>query len=79
MIGVDIGTTSTKAVLFEKNGTIVAQSNQGYPLHQPSPSVAEQDPEQILEAVIHTIAAVMQESLATPESILLVSFRLRYA
>ncbi|MEK4003370.1 gluconokinase [Paenibacillus sp. FSL H3-0333] len=74
MIGVDIGTTSTKAVLFEENGTIVAQSNQGYPLHQPSPSVAEQDPEQILEAVIHTIASVMQESLATPESILLVSF-----
>lgn len=74
MIGVDIGTTSTKAVLFEENGTIVAQSNQGYPLHQPSPSVAEQDPEQILEAVIRTIAAVMQESLAAPEAILLVSF-----
>lgn len=37
MIGVDIGTTSTKAVLFKENGTIVAQSNQGYPLHQPSP------------------------------------------
>ncbi|QUL55163.1 gluconokinase [Paenibacillus tritici] len=74
MIGVDIGTTSTKAVLFEENGTIVAQSNQGYPLHQPSPSVAEQDPEQILQAVIHTISSVMQDSLASPADILLVSF-----
>lgn len=74
MIGVDIGTTSTKAVLFKENGTIVAQSSQGYPLHQPSPSVAEQDPGQILQAVIHTISSVMQDSHAAPDSVLLVSF-----
>ena len=74
MIGVDIGTTSTKAVLFEENGSIVAQSNQGYPLHQPSPSVAEQDPGQIWQAVVHTIAAVMQDSHVPPGQVLLVSF-----
>lgn len=74
MIGVDIGTTSTKAVLFEESGTILAQSNRGYPLHQPSPSVAEQDPEQILQAVIYTIAQVMQDSRVSPEQVLLVSF-----
>ncbi|KAI7262473.1 hypothetical protein KC345_g9430 [Hortaea werneckii] len=74
MIGVDIGTTSTKAVLFEENGTIVAQSNQGYPLHQPSPSVAEQDPGQILQAVIYTISSVMRNSHASPDQVLLVSF-----
>ena len=43
MIGVDIGTTSTKAVLFEQNGTIVAQGSADYPLHTPTPAIAEQD------------------------------------
>ncbi|MEK5024938.1 gluconokinase [Paenibacillus sp. FSL M7-1046] len=74
MIGVDIGTTSTKAVLFEENGRIAAQSNQGYPLHQPSPSVAEQDPEQIMNAVTQTIAAVMRDSAVPAEAVLFVSF-----
>lgn len=74
MIGVDIGTTSTKAVLFEENGSIIAQANEGYPLHQPSPSVAEQDPEQIWNAVINTIAAVMRQSGIQPDKVLFVSF-----
>lgn len=74
MIGVDIGTTSTKAVLFEENGAITAQASVGYPLHQPTPSTAEQDPEQILGAVFHTIAEVMRQSGVSPEKILFVSF-----
>ncbi|WP_340395642.1 gluconokinase [Paenibacillus sp. FSL E2-0177] len=74
MIGVDIGTTSTKAVLFEENGAIVAQANMGYPLHQPSPSIAEQDPEQILRAVFHTLSNVMRQSAVSPDKILFVSF-----
>ena len=34
LIGVDLGTTATKAVLFEKNGKIVASSSQAYPLYR---------------------------------------------
>jgi gluconokinase len=74
MIGVDIGTTSTKAVLFQENGKIVTQANVGYPLHQPSPSVAEQDPDQILDAVIRTLADVMKQSGVQPDDVLFVSF-----
>lgn len=74
MIGVDIGTTSTKAVLFQENGSIVAQAHEGYPLHKPSPSIAEQDPEQILHAVIGTISRVVQQSGIAPENIMFVSF-----
>lgn len=55
MIGVDIGTTSTKAVLFKKNGEAVYKSDVGYPLHSPNVAVAEQDPEEIFQAVITTI------------------------
>ncbi len=31
MLGVDIGTTSTKAVLFTEKGKIIQQENIGYP------------------------------------------------
>lgn len=74
MIGVDIGTTSTKAVLFEENGKILASANEGYPLYTPSPNVAEQDPEEIFEAVIYTVRQIMRKSRVAPEQILLVSF-----
>ena len=31
MLGVDIGTTSTKAVLFSEHGKVIQQENIGYP------------------------------------------------
>jgi gluconokinase len=74
MIGVDIGTTSTKAVLFEENGKIVAKANEEYPLYTPTTSVAEQDPDRIFQAVVHTLNGVMAESGAGAEDVLFVSF-----
>lgn len=43
MLGVDIGTTSTKAVLFTKAGKVVNQHAVEYPLHTPEMGAAEQD------------------------------------
>lgn len=74
MIGADIGTTSTKAVLFKENGEVVAQETIGYPLHTPSPSVAEQDPDEIYRAVVQAIAGAVRAAKAKPDQILLVSF-----
>ena len=62
MIGVDIGTTSTKAVLFKENGEVVAKAGGEYPLLTPTPSTAEQDPEQIFQTVISSVQGVMTES-----------------
>jgi gluconokinase len=74
MIGVDIGTTSTKAVLFEENGKVVTQASEGYPLFTPNPSVAEQDPDQIFHAVLHTVKELMTQSPASAGQVLFVSF-----
>lgn len=74
MIGVDIGTTSTKAVLFKEDGTIVASANEGYPLYTPTPETAEQDPEEIFAAVLGAVRKVMKKSGVSPDSILFVSF-----
>ena len=40
MIGVDIGTTSTKSVLYDEKGQFIMKHNIGYPLHTPNVEVA---------------------------------------
>lgn len=60
MLGVDIGTTSTKAVLFSEKGEVIAQKNIGYPLYTPDISTAEQDPEEIFMAVLTAITKIMK-------------------
>ncbi len=60
VIGVDIGTQSTKAVLVQLDGTIAAQASKGYAPDTPRPSWAEQWPDVWLDAVQHCIAAVMR-------------------
>lgn len=74
MIGLDIGTTSTKAVLFERSGKVVASANEEYPLYTPSASIAEQDPDEIFSAVVAVVRQIMKKSGLAPEQIGFVSF-----
>ncbi len=74
MLGVDIGTTSTKAVLYRETGEIMAQSNQGYDLHTPDVRTAEQNPEEIYQAVCHVIKQTMKESAIDQEKLSFISF-----
>ncbi len=74
VIGVDIGTTSTKSVLFTVKGEIVASHGIEYPLHSPSPAIAEQDPDEIFNAVLGTIGQTITKSNVQPKDILCVSF-----
>ena len=61
MIGVDLGTTSTKVVLFDMKGNSIAYANNPYPLYQDSPDMAEEDPAEIFEAVINGLTEVMRK------------------
>ncbi|MBR7137060.1 MAG: xylulokinase, partial [Clostridia bacterium] len=45
LLGVDIGTSGTKSVLFDEIGTVVAHATVEYPMYQPKAGWAEQDPE----------------------------------
>jgi gluconokinase len=74
VIGVDIGTTSTKAVLFSADGSVVSSHGVEYPLSSPTPETAEQNPEEIFQAVIQTINQNMKDSKIDPGDILCVSF-----
>ena len=74
MIGVDIGTTSTKAVVFTLAGKVVAHHAVDYPLLRPEPAAAEQDPEQIFQAVIETIRTSLQACPPGAQEVVCVSF-----
>ncbi len=62
MLGVDIGTTSTKAVLFTEKGEVIQTENIGYPLYTPNISTAEQDPEEIFQAVLKAISNITKKN-----------------
>lgn len=61
MLGIDIGTTSTKAVLFSEKGKVIQQENIGYPLYTPDISTAEQNPEEIFQSVLQAISAITKQ------------------
>lgn len=73
-IGIDIGTTSTKAVLFTEKGQGLAKHSVEYPLYTPTPSTAEQDPDQIYKAVLEVLKQVIQKSGVAPGCVAFVSF-----
>lgn len=72
IIGVDIGTTSTKAGLFSLDGEMFGFAQQGYPLFQDLNGMAEQDSEQIYAAVLQVIAELSAQ--VSPEQIIGLSF-----
>ncbi len=69
LLGIDIGTSGTKTVLFDENGTPLASSTVEYPLYQPQNGWAEQDPDDWYRASVQTIRTVIETSGVSPESI----------
>lgn len=61
LLGLDVGTTGCKAVLFSDDGTLLASASREYAVDLPHPSWAEQDIEQVwalaLEAMAQAVAA----------------------
>ena len=66
VIGVDLGTSGTKTVLFDRNGQTVAASTVEYPLYQPFNGWAEQEPEDWVNAAFTTIRDVLEKSQVDP-------------
>jgi gluconokinase len=74
VLGVDIGTTSTKAIVFDVRGTVLGKHAVEYPLDTSLPSGAVQDPEEIFQAVLTSVAASVSASGVSVQDICCVSF-----
>jgi gluconokinase len=51
-VGVDVGTTGARAVVFDREGRPLAEATREYPLYTPRPSWAEQDADEVADTVI---------------------------
>ncbi len=71
-LGVDIGTTSVKAVAFSGRGELLARHAVAYGMQHPNPAWSEQDPAEIIQAVTDSINKVV--AALAPARPLLLSF-----
>jgi len=69
IIGIDLGTSGTKTVLFDKEGGVAASATQEYPLYQPQNGWAEQDPLDWWRAAAGTCRAVLDEAKVDPKNV----------
>lgn len=69
LIGIDIGTSATKTVLFDEKGKVLFSASEEYPLFQPQNGWAEQNPEDWKRAVLKTLGRVVRESGVDPGNI----------
>ena len=74
VIGVDIGTTSTKSVLFDLRGKAIDAQTIGYPLDRPSKDAAVQDSDRIFRAAIDTVKQLIAKNNVVASEIICLSF-----
>jgi gluconokinase len=73
ILGIDIGTGSTKGVALNVNGVVLASSQYHYPIYQPHPNYSEQNPELIWGAFVNCVQDVVKQLKQAPQAISLSS------
>ena len=69
VIGIDLGTSATKTILVDENGTVRASAEYAYPMYEPQNGWAEQDPADWKKAVFSTVRQVVRESGAAAHEV----------
>src|SRR5437764_1378478 len=62
LIGVDLGTSATKAALFRADGTLVTEASAEVPLHHPQPDAVEQDQADFYRTAAQTVRQCIMDS-----------------
>jgi xylulokinase len=69
LLGIDIGTQGTKAVLFDRQGRPLASAFRKSRLHQPGVGIVEEDPEYQYKTVCQCMKACMADAGVDPPQI----------
>ena len=69
LIGIDLGTSGTKTVLFDRLGKVIASATVEYPMYQERNGWAEQDPLDWWHASCETLQSVIQQGGVDPRDI----------
>ncbi|MBN1942324.1 MAG: xylulokinase [Phycisphaerae bacterium] len=68
-LGIDVGTSGTKALVMNAKGKVLATATAEHPIYSPHPGWSEQKPEEWWDSVRHATRAVVKKSKVKPASI----------
>ncbi len=74
IISVDIGTTSAKGMLYRIGGHIECQEDCGYNTYYPQQGFVEQDPDEVLRAVVEVLQSLVEKSRVHTRTVAAISF-----
>ena len=69
ILALDQGTTSSRAILFNAYGAVVASGQREFKQYYPQPGYVEHDPVEILESQLHAIRETFAKAEITAEEI----------
>lgn len=69
VLGIDVSTTATKALIIDETGAVVATAATEYPFETPRPLWSEQDPALWWDGAVRSIRAALDESGIDPAAI----------
>lgn len=69
ILSLDQGTTSSRAIIFNKNGEVVHSAQKEFTQYFPKPGWVEHNPNEIWGSILSVVAEVLSESEIKPEQI----------
>ena len=74
LIGVDLGTSSTKSALYRSDGTLIADETMEVPIYYPRPGVVEQENDDFYQTAAQTVRGCIQKSGVDPGQVAAIAF-----
>ena len=74
LIGVDLGTSGTKAALYQIDGKLISEASVEVPLFYPKPGVVEQENEDFYTSAARTVRMCIESSGIDPQAISAIAF-----
>jgi xylulokinase len=74
LLGVDLGTTATKAALYDASARLISEGRADVPLHYPSPGAVEQDMTDFYQSALRAIRQCVDSCRVDPSQVSGMSF-----
>ena len=73
IIGVDLGSQSTKSCVYDSGGILVAEASRPVSARYPRPGWAEQDPQEVYQTLIDTVQQALANARIVPQAVKCIS------
>ena len=70
IIGIDIGTESSRVILFEENGKVLSSSSSSYPTYYQQKNYVEQNPNDWWKSVFYNLKEILNNYQIEKEKII---------